>query len=70
MKTIPVLFDKVTIAAAGWRRLLASKAADVAVAADGGLLPELEPAKWGRSDSGPDTGADHADGCSVHNVVD
>jgi hypothetical protein len=70
-KALPVLFDKVPATAAGWWRLLASKATDVAVAANGGLLPDLEPAKWGRSEAGPDAGTDHAEGCSVHrHVVD
>lgn len=70
-EALPVLFDKVPATAAGWWRLLASETTDIAIAANGGLLPDLEPAEWGRSDPGPDAGADHAEGCSVHrHVVD
>lgn len=69
MRILPVLLDKVPTAAAGRWRLLASETTDVAVAAHGGLLPDLESAKWGRADPGPDAGADHGDGCSMHGHV-
>lgn len=67
--TVPVLLHEITTAAAGWRDLLPSQPADVAVTSDSGLLPELESAKWGHSGTGPDTGADHAKGCSVDGHV-
>jgi hypothetical protein len=42
---VPVSLQKLRAAMIGWRDLLTSGAADISIAADGGLLPDLRSAE-------------------------
>jgi hypothetical protein len=57
IKTVPVPVEGLTEVRVGWWGLLTSGAADVAIAADAGLLPDLE--NWGRSGNGTNITAEY-----------